>query len=80
MNELFTPNSTRHSTRRPLDLFIPRVNQTTFARNSFWYWGSKLWKSLLDSVKTATNLNTFKELVKSWNGPECKYNFCNFVE
>ena len=67
-----------YSTRRPLNLFVPRVNQTTYGLHSFRYQGTLLWNSLPEEIKTAANLNTFKKLIKNWSGPACKCNFCTY--
>ena len=80
MNSLITPNQSYHSTRRPLNLFIPQVNQTTFGLRSFRYQGTLLWNSLPEETKTAPNLNTFKKLIKNWSGPACKCNFCSYYQ
>ena len=80
MDSLITPNQSYHSTRRPSNLFIPQVNQTTFGLRSFRYQGTLLWNSLPEETKTAPNLNTFKKLIKNWSGPACKCNFCSYYQ
>ena len=64
MQSLFVLNQSRYSSRRPLDLHLPRVNQTTYGLNSFRYEGAKLWNSLPDDIKSSENLITFKPLIK----------------
>ena len=78
MNNLIIPNQSNCSTRRPLNLFVPRVNQATYGLRSFLYHGTLLWNSLPEEIKTAANLNTFKKLIKNWSGPACKCNFCAY--
>ena len=65
MNNLIDPNHSNYSTRRPLNLFVLRVNQTTYGLGNFCCWqGTLLWNSLPEEFKTAVNLNTFKKLTK----------------
>ena len=78
MNNLIIPNQSNYSTRRPLNLFVPRVNQTTYGLDSFRYKGTLLRNSLPEEIKTAANLNTFKKLIKNWSSPACKCNFCSY--
>ena len=40
MQSLFVLNQSRYSSRRPLDLHLPRVNQTTYGLNSFRHGGA----------------------------------------
>ena len=76
MNNLIIPNQSNYSTGRPLNLFMPRVNQMTYGLHSFRYQGTLLWNCLPEEIKTAANLNTFRKLIKNWSGPACKCNFC----
>ena len=62
MSNLVTPMQSHYSSRRPPDLFVPRVTQTTYGLKSFRYQGSKLWNSLPDDIKTSSNLSTFKKI------------------
>ena len=57
---------------------VPRVlvNQTKFGLKSIQYEGAKLWNHLPDSIKSAENLEIFENLIKSWQGPTCKCNYC----
>ena len=41
-------------------LNVPRVNTTTYGLHSFRYSASKLWNSLLNSLRTAPTTNAFK--------------------
>ena len=65
MVSLISHNQQQYSSRRPLNLFVPRVNQRTFGLKSFYYLGTLLWNSLPENIKSTTDLNTFKRLIKS---------------
>ena len=45
MNSLVVPNQSHYSCRRPLNLFVPRINQITYCLRSFRYQGTVLWNS-----------------------------------
>ena len=78
MNEIFVKSSSRYSSRGPHDFMVPRVlvNQTKFGLKSIQYEGAKLWNHLPNSIKSAENLEIFENLIKSWQGPTCKCNYC----
>ena len=78
MQSLFVMNQPRYSSWRPLNLHLPRVNQTKYGLNSFRYEGAKLWNSLPEDIKSSENLITFKRLIKAWNGTTCRCSFCNW--
>ena len=65
IQELFERNSSSYSTRRPNDLKIPRVNQTSYGSRSIKFEGAKLWNHLAEDTKSAENLNTLKSLLKT---------------
>ena len=79
MHELFERNSHTYSTRRPNNLKIPRVNQTSFGSRSIRAEGAKLWNHLPENIKSSENLSIFQNLIKQWNGPSCGCNYCLFV-
>ena len=62
MNEIFVKSCSRYPSRRPHDLMVPRVNQTKFGLKSIQYEGAKLWKHIPNSIKSAENLEIFKNL------------------
>ena len=78
MQNLSVMNQSRYSSRRPLNLHLPRVNQTAHGLNSLRYARAKLWNSLPEDIKSSENLTTFKRLIKTWNGTTCRCNFCKW--
>ena len=54
--------------RYKLNLNIPRRNQVTFGTKSLKFYGAKISNALPANIKTAENLNAFKDLIKNWNG------------
>ena len=79
MHELFERNSHTYSTRRPNNLKIPRVNQTSFGSRSIRAEGAKLCNHLPENIKSSESLSIFQNLIKQWNGPSCGCNYCLFV-
>ena len=51
-----------------LNLEIPKMKQVTFGNKSMKCFEPKIWNSLPLHIKSLENLNTFKEVIKGWNG------------
>ena len=58
-----------------LNLNIPNYNQVTFGKKSLEIFGPKIWNSL-PYHKTSKNLETFKTVIKDWDGVNCKCVIC----
>ena len=55
------------------DSFIieqPKRRTTTFGLRSFSYVGAKVWNELPTYLMETTDLNDFKSLLDTWNGPD----------
>ena len=59
------------------NLEIPRVNKVTFGNKSLRSLGPKIWNNLPSHLKSSNNLNTFKHLIKKWDGISCHCNVCS---
>ena len=55
-----------HSSRRPHNVLVLRVNQTKFGTRSIRYEGARILNRLPNSIKSAENLQMFKTLIKTW--------------
>ena len=66
MKEIFEKRNKNRVThdRYKLNLNIPRINQVTFGTKSLKFYGPKIWNNLPVNIKTAENLNAFKDLIK----------------
>ena len=75
MNEVFRLRVTNRMVRSQyrLNLDIPRVNQVNFASRSF---GPKIWNSPPPHIKSCENLETFKKVIKNWDGITCNCRVC----
>ena len=69
----FGKNSTRSQNK---DLFVPRVNKTTYGLHSLRYHGTLLWANLPQEAKTADNLDNFKAALVNFKGIKCKCHLC----
>ena len=72
-------SSTRYSSRNPYNLQHHRPNQVTFGSNSLRSLGPQIWNALPNEIKSTDNLNSFKQLIKQWDGPNCKCSACQNV-
>ena len=77
MKELLSERNSRYSNRRPLDLYIPGVNQEKFGYKSYRFEAPSVWNSLDLEIRKVENFKDFKKLINSWTGPSCRCNFCN---
>ena len=78
MKEIFEKRNENRITldRYKLNLNIPRRNQVTFGTKSLKFYGPTIWNALPVNIKTAENLNAFKDLMKKWNGVSCNCIVC----
>ena len=56
MKAIFQVQQSAYSTRRPYNMKVRRVNQTTFDTRSILYEGAKIWNHLPNSLKSAETL------------------------
>ena len=69
MNEIFTLNRSLNSSRRPYNLMVPRINQSTFGLRSIQYEGPRIWNHLPDDIKMVQSYNSFMKMIKIRQGP-----------
>ena len=60
----------------PERFVINTSNHRTFGYKSLKVLGPKIWNNLPYHVKSSDNLDTFKNLLKNWDGNLCKCNLC----
>ena len=78
MNEIFRLRVTNKAVRSQyrLSLDIPEFNQVSFGNNSIQSFGPKIWNSLPPHIKSCENLETFKRVIKNWDGITCNWRVC----
>ena len=75
MTGIFKKRENRHSSRLN-NIEVPMVNQVTYGKNSLRALGPKIWNTLPDHIKSSETLIIFKKSIKTWDGENCKCNFC----
>ena len=64
--------------RRPLDLYVPKVNQISYGYRSYQFEAPTVWNSLPLDIRRSENFPLFKKLIKSWTGSSCRCNSCAY--
>ena len=77
IQELVSKRSTDHYSFRYVNsIDIPRVNTATYGKKSFRFEAAQVWNSLPNELRSATDIDVFRELIKTWSGPKCKCSMC----
>ena len=76
LNDMFKVKENKFGLRHQKNVVQPRFNTIKYGKNSFSYIGSHIWNMLPCHFQTAENINVFKRLVKTWEGPKCKCKLC----
>ena len=71
MQSIFSSRTSKHPSRNPNNLNHFRPNQVTFSSKSLKAIGPQIWNCLPNEIKSADNLNSFKRMIKQWDGPSC---------
>ena len=66
LNELFETQNSQYEMRDNDRLSLPSFNTVKYGKNSFMYWGAKLWNNIPDEIKRSISLNTFKTAITQW--------------
>ena len=76
LNYMFKVKENKLGLRHQKNVVQSRSNTIKYGKNSFSYIGSHIWNMLPCYFQTAENINVFKRLVKTWEGPKCKCILC----
>ena len=79
MKEYMIPKEVPYDFRDDNKLVLPHFNTLTYGRNTFKYYGPHIWNILPANYKLATDMNAFKRLLKTWEGPRCQCNLCDVM-
>ena len=60
------------SEKRGVNLNVPNYNHVTFGKKSLRIFGVKIWNSLPYRNKSSKNLESFKTVIKNWDGVNCR--------
>ena len=78
MQSIFSSRTSKHPSRNPNNLNHFRPNQVKFGSKSLKAIGPQIWNCLPSEIKSADNLNSFKRMIKQWDGLSCKCNACKY--
>ena len=76
LHDLVVLKDCKYNFRYSYIVDIPRVRTTTYGKNSFKYTAAVLWNDLPDDFRKIANFSQFKNILKSWNGNDCKCTVC----
>ena len=78
MQSIFFSRTSKNPSRNPNNFSHFRPNQVTFGSKSLKAIGPQIWNCFPNELKSADNLNSFKHMIKQWDGPSCKCYVCKF--
>ena len=64
---LFELKNSNYNFRKSKLLDLKRPSSTKYGKNSFTYYGVKVWNSLSNEIKDVDDLHTFKNMVSGLN-------------
>ena len=76
LNDLLKQRQCNRTLRYANNMQIPSFKTVTYGKKSLKYNAPYVWNTLNEEYKLCESLNTFKHLIKSWNGPTCQCGFC----
>ncbi len=74
---MFEAKTISYDLRNSNVLFQIKWQKVTYDKNTFKNYGINIWNLLPNKIKTCTDIDTFKSLLKSWKGPKCQ---CTMLE
>ena len=80
MGSMFVAKDNVYDLRDGSRLVQPSFNKIKYGKNTFSYYGSHLWNMLPANIKSgATDIKMFKQLISTWQGPNCQCSMCCLV-
>jgi len=79
MSNTFDVKNVSYEMRDNHKLVLPHFNTIKYGKKSFKYYGAHLYNLMPVYMKANTDLQSFKKLVSTWEGPNCTCDICNFV-
>ncbi len=71
MNQMFEAKTISCDLRNSNVLFQLKWQNVTYGTHPFKDYGSQIWNLLPNLIKSCTETDKFKSLLKSWEGPKC---------
>ena len=60
-------------------LQMKKFKKMRYGKESFSYYGAHIWNMLPPNFKQCMNITSFKKLLSTWEGPNCKCSICDFI-
>ena len=81
MHDIFTTRHIEGLNLRKLNNFqLPRPKTVSYGTESMQYLGSKIWNLIPMEMKSANNLQIFKNKIKTWIPKDCPCRLCkNYI-
>ena len=76
VTKLLPTKTLRYNLRSGKTFSVCHKRTTKYGLNSFKHFGVTIWNDLPVHIRSATDLNIFKSLIKTWYGPVCKCAAC----
>ena len=80
VHDMFEPKTMPYSLRDTFKIEQPKTNTTKFGLESLRFSGAKIWNNLPKEFKEEIGIDTFKHLIKTWNGPSCTCGVCTMCK
>ncbi len=77
MNQIFEVKAISYDPRNSYVLFQPKWQKVTYGKHTFTNSGNHIWNLLSNKIKSCTEIDKCKSLLKSWECPKCQYTMCN---
>ena len=77
MQTLFVVKEIEKDMRDPSILILPRFRKIMYGKKTFSYYGAHLWNLLPTAYKECTDILSFKNALKKWEGPKCSCSLCS---
>ncbi len=77
IKQMFEVKTISYDLRNSNVLFQPKWQKVTYGKNTFKNNGTYIWNLLSNEIKTCTDIDKCKSLLKSWEGPKCQCTMCN---
>ena len=69
-----------HNTRSALALAQSHYKSVRHGQKSFKCYSTHLWNNLPSNIRAVADLESFKSMINTWMGTQCKCNFCKWVQ
>ena len=69
-----------HNTRSAMALIQQHYGSVRYGQKTLKCYATHLWHKLPSGMRAITDLDSFKTMINTWMGPQCKCNFCKFVQ